>query len=111
MLVEVIYDVDDFVSKIDAYTDIHYELESQIIGLDLAYVKLTLYGIGRNSSLIKCIIVKSARWRDREVRKFGTKNAIEDLRLWIEETRKELEKIAKDLNATHGRYEVWECSI
>ena len=110
MLVEIIHDIDDFISKIDAYTDVHYELESQILGPvgELAYVKLTLYGIGRNSSLVKCIIVKSAKWNDKEVRKFGTKNAIEDLKLWIAEKRKEMEKIAKDLNATPGRYEVFQ---
>ena len=108
MLVEVVHDINEFLAKIDPNSDVHYEIESNIIGPvgDIAYVKLILYGVGRNASLIKCVLVESAKWNDKEVRKFRTNNAIDDLRLWIKEKRKEMKKIAKELKATPGRYEV-----
>jgi len=105
MLVEVVHSIEEFIGKIDPNQDVHYEIESSIVGMgDMAYVKLTLYGVG--NSVIKCIIVESARWNDRDVRKFGTSNSISNLKLWIEEKQKEFEKIAKELKATPGRYEV-----
>ncbi len=110
MLVEVVHDVSEFIGKIDPCQDVHYEIESNIIGPigDIAYVRLTLYGVGRNPSLIKCVLVESAKWNDKDVRKFRTNNAIDDLRLWIQEKRKEMEKIARELKATPGRYEFIE---
>ena len=106
MIVEVVHNINEFIGKIDPHQDVHYEIESNIIGIgDIAYVKLTLYGVGRNASLIKCIFAESAKWNDKDVRKFGTKNVIKDLRLWIKEKQKEMEKIAKDLKATPGRYD------
>ena len=107
MLVEVVHSVEEFIAKIDPHQDVHYEIESNIIGPvgDIAYVKLTLYGIGR-SSVVKCVLVESAKWNDKEVRKFGTNNAFDNLRLWIKEKQKEMERIAKELKATPGRYEV-----
>ncbi len=108
MLVEVVHDISEFIAKIDANSDVHYEIESNIIGPvgDIAYVKLTLYGIGRDLSLIKCVLVESAKWNYKDVRKFRTNNAIDDLRLWIQEKQKEMEKITRELKATPGRYEV-----
>jgi len=108
MLVEVVHSIKEFIGKIDPCQDVHYEIESNIVGPigDFAYVRLTLYGIGRSTSLIKCVLVESARWNDKEVRKFGTKNAIDDLRFWIQEKQKKFEKIAKELKATPGKYEV-----
>ena len=107
MLVEVVHSIEEFIGKIDPNSDVHYEIESNIIGMgDIAYVKLTLYGIGRSASLIKYILAESARWNDKEVRKFRTNNAIDDLRLWIQEKQKEMEKITRELKATPGRYEV-----
>ena len=106
MLVEVVHSIEEFIDRIDPDSDVHYEIESNFIGMgDIAYVKLTLYGVGRNS-VVKCILAESARWNDKEVRKFGTNNAIDDLKLWIQEKQKEMEKIAKELEATPGRYEV-----
>lgn len=107
MLVEVVHSIEEFIDRIDPDSDVHYEIESNIIGMgDIAYVRLTLYGIGRNPSLIKCVLVESAKWNDKEVRKFRTNNAIDNLKLWIQEKRKEMEKIARELKATPGRYEV-----
>jgi len=108
MLVEVVHSVEEFIGKIDPNSDVHYEIESDIIGPigDIAYVKLTLYGISRSSSLIKCVLVESAKWNDKDVRKFKTNNAFDDLRLWIQEKQKELEKIARELKVTPGKYEV-----
>jgi len=40
------------------------------------------------------------------VRKHRTRNAIDDLKLWIKEKQKEMEKIARELKATPGKYEV-----
>jgi len=107
MLVEVVHSVEEFIGKIDPHQDVHYEIESNIVGPvgDIAYVKLTLYGISGNS-VVKCILVESAKWNDKEVRKFGTNNAFDDLRLWIQEKQKEMGKIAEELKATPGRYEV-----
>ncbi len=107
MLVEVVHSVEEFIGKIDPNSDVHYEIESRIVGPvgDIAYVKLTLYGIRKNS-VVKCILIESARWNDKEVRKHKTGNAIDDLKLWIQEKQKELEKIAKKLEATPGRYEI-----
>lgn len=107
MLVEVVHSIEEFIGKIDPCQDVHYEIESRIIGPvgDIAYVKLTLYGVGRNS-VVKCVLVESARWNDKDVRKFRTDNSIDDLKLWIKEKRKEMEKIARELKATPGRYEV-----
>jgi len=107
MLVEVVHSIEEFIDRIDPDSDVHYEIESNIIGMgDIAYVRLTLYGIGRSPSLIKCVLVESAKWNDKEVRKFRTNNAIDNLKLWIREKRKEMEKIAIELKATPGRYEV-----
>jgi|Deesub1362A_J573_1020465.scaffolds.fasta_scaffold00525_13 hypothetical protein len=108
MLVEVVHSIEEFIGKIDPHQDVHYEIESNIVGPvgDVAYVKLTLYGIGRNASLIKCVLVEAVRWNDKEVRRHRTGNAIDDLKLWIQEKQKEFEKIAKELKATPGRYEV-----
>lgn len=107
MLVEVVHSIEEFIDRIDPDSDVHYEIESNIIGMgDIAYVRLTLYGIGRSPSLIKCVLVESAKWNDKEVRKFRTNNAIDNLKLWIQEKRKEMEKIARELKATPGRYEV-----
>ena len=107
MLVEVVHSIEEFIGKIDPNSDVHYEIESNIIGMgDIAYVRLTLYGIGRSASLIKCILAESAKWKDEEVRKFRTNNVIDNLKLWIKEKRKEMKKIAKELKATPGRYEV-----
>ncbi len=107
MLVEVVHSIGEFIDRIDPDSDVHYEIESNIIGMgDIAYVRLTLYGIGRSPSLIKCVLVESAKWNDKEVRKFRTNNAIDNLKLWIQEKRKEMEKIARELKATPGRYEV-----
>jgi len=109
MLVEVVHSIEEFIGKIDPNSDVHYEIESNVIGMgDIAYVKLTLYGIGRNASLIKCVLVESAKWNDKDVRKFGTNNAIDDLKLWIREKQTEIEKIARELKATPGRYEAWK---
>ena len=109
MLVEVVHSIEEFIGKIDPCQDVHYEIESNIIGMgDIAYVKLTLYGISRSASLIKCILAESAKWNDKEVRKFRTNNAIDDLKLWIKEKQKEMEKIARELKATPGRYEAWK---
>ena len=106
MLVEVVHSIEEFIGKIDPSSDVHYEIESNITGYgDIAYVKLTLYGIGRNS-VVKCVLVESASWNDKEVREHRTGNAIDDLKLWIKEKRKEMEKIARELKATPGRYEV-----
>ncbi|RLI80369.1 hypothetical protein DRP05_00900 [Archaeoglobales archaeon] len=107
MLVEVVHSIEEFIGKVDPSSDVHYEIESNIIGPigDIAYVKLTLYGIGRNS-VVKCVLVESARWNDKDVRKHRTGNAIDDLKLWIKEKRKEMEKIARELKATPGKYEV-----
>ena len=107
MLVEVVHSIEEFIGKVDPGSDVHYEIESNIIGPigDIAYVKLTLYGIGRNS-VVKCVLVESARWNDKDVRKHRTGNAIDDLKLWIKEKRKEMEKIARELKATPGKYEV-----
>ena len=106
MLVEVVHDINEFLTKIDSDSDVHYEIKSNIIGMgDMAYVKLTLYGVGRSASLIKCVLVESAKWSDKDVRKFRTNNAIDDLRLWVQEKQKEMEKIARELKATPGRYE------
>jgi len=113
MLVEVVHSIEEFIKKIDPHQDVHYEIESNIIGPvgDIAYVRLTLYGIGRNS-VIRCVLAESARWNDKEVRKHNTGNAFDDLKLWIREKRKEMEKIARELKATPGRYEVlaWKSS-
>ena len=108
MLVEVVHSIEEFIGKIDPSSDVHYEIESRIIGSvgDIAYVKLTLYGVGRSASLIKCVLVESARWDDKDVRKHRTGNAIDDLKLWIKEKQKEMEKIARELKATPGKYEV-----
>ena len=107
MLVEVVHSIEEFIGKVDPGSDVHYEIESRIIGPigDVAYVKLTLYGVGRNS-VVKCVLVESARWDDKDVRKHRTGNAIDDLKLWIKEKQKEMEKIVKELKATPGRYEV-----
>ena len=107
MLVEVVHSIEEFIGKIDPNQDVHYEIESSIIPIgDIAYVKLTLYGVGRSASLIKCVLAESARWDDKDVRKHRTGNAIDDLKLWIKEKQKEMEKIVKELKATPGRYEV-----
>jgi len=108
ILVEVVHSINEFIGKIDPHQDVHYEIESNIIGPvgDIAYVKLTLYGVGRSAQLIKCVLVESAKWNDKEVRNFGTNNAFDNLRLWIKEKQKELEKIARELKATPGKYEV-----
>ncbi len=110
MLVEVVHDINEFLAKIDPNSDVHYEIESNIIGPvgDIAYVKLTLYGVGRNPSLIKCTLAESAKWKDEEVRKFRTNNVIDNLKLWIQEKKRELEKIARELKATPGRYDFIE---
>jgi len=106
MLAETLYDIDEFIKKIDPAQNVHYEIESRITGIgDTGIVKLILYGVG-SKTLLKCIIAESARWNDEEVRKHSTRNAIDDLKLWIAEKRKEFEKKAKELNATPGRYEV-----
>ncbi len=85
------------------------KIESNVIGMgDIAYVRLTLYGVGRSASLIKCTLAESAKWKDEEVRKFRTNNVIDNLKLWIQEKKRELEKIARELKATPGRYDFIE---
>ena len=51
MLIEIVHDIDEFLSKIDPGSDIHYEIQSAIHGNDTAFVELILYGIGRERPL------------------------------------------------------------
>ncbi|RLF45253.1 MAG: hypothetical protein DRN09_02050 [Thermoplasmata archaeon] len=41
MLVEVVHSIEEFIGKVDPGSDVHYEIESRIIGPigDIAYVK------------------------------------------------------------------------
>jgi len=109
MLIETVYDINEFIRKIDD-CDVHYEIDSGLIGPagEIGYVKLILYGI-RNLILVKCEMVARASWGSEEVRRYGRKNAMENLRLWMADKRKEMEAVAKELGATPGRYEIFRC--
>jgi len=40
MIVEVVNNLNEFIGRIDPHQDVHYEIESKIIGIgDIAYVK------------------------------------------------------------------------
>jgi len=40
MIVEVVHNLNEFIGRIDPHQDVHYEIESKIIGIgDIAYVK------------------------------------------------------------------------
>ena len=71
-----------------------------------AYVKLTLYGVGKNC-IVRCILIEYAKWNDEDVVKHRMGNAIDNLRHWIQEARKKMEGIAKELKATPGRYDIF----
>lgn len=110
MLVEVVHSIDELLAKVDAQQGIHYEIEYRISAVgDTAYVKLTLYGIGRNALLVKCVIVDTAGWDDRTINMRSGRNAgslSDSLKLWIGERMEEFERVAEKLGATPGRYEV-----
>ncbi len=106
MLVEVVHDVDEFLSKIDPSGDLHYELRTAIHRGEVAVVELFLYGIGKSSAIVKCSVVELARWSDEKVVVFGNSNTFENLKAWIRKKEREFRNLAESLGATPGRYEI-----
>jgi|Deesub1362B_J571_1020462.scaffolds.fasta_scaffold00567_9 hypothetical protein len=106
MLIEIIGSVDEFLAKINRNYGIHYETEGKVTGAagEIALVKLILYGLA-DDRIIICEIAKMVTWKDREVRTFGSNNAMENLRAWIEKQALEFESLAEKLGATRGKYE------
>ena len=108
MLIEIVSDVREFLSKVNPNYTLHYEIDAKIGGSigELAVVRLVIYGIA-DDRIVVCEITRTATWEDEEVERYG-RSAMENLRLWIEENAMQLECMASKLNATRGRYE-WKC--
>lgn len=105
MLIEVVHDVDEFLSKIDHGSDIHYELRSAIHKGEIAIVELLLYGIGKSLAIVKCSVIELAKWCDEKVVVFGNSNAFENLKAWIQKKEREFKDLAESLGATPGKYD------
>lgn len=106
MLVETVYDMEEFIRKIDPQQEVHYKVETKIMGAgDLGLVKLTLYGMS-NGKLLKLVKIRTAKCSGEEVKKHNTRNVVDSMKLWIAEESKRLKEKARELKATPGSYEV-----
>ncbi len=105
MLIEVVADIKEFLSKINPNYTLHYEIDAKIAGAmgEIAIIRLILYGLA-DDRIVVCEITRMASWEDEEVERFG-QSAMDNLRSWIDEAAEQFECLAARLNATRGKYE------
>ena len=109
MLIEVVGDIKEFLSKVNPNYTLHYEVDARTAGAmgEIAIIRFILYGLA-DDRIVICEIARMASWDDEEVERFSTGNAMDNLRLWVEEMAEQFECMAVRLNATRGKYE-WKC--
>jgi len=112
-IVEEVRDVEEFLRLLDPESRVHYELYwkaveySRTTGLIYRMeAGMRLYGISREGFILVCNLSEVISWDDERLRKYGNSNLFEDYNAWIKERWKEYEKIAKELGATPGKFQL-----
>ena len=111
MIVETIYNLDEFLSKVDKNERLHYELFYQIKpfmgNIDKMNAILKIYGLN-NGRIIVYEEVKTVSWTSEEIKELMRKEKLNNyndaLWKWLKRKWKEFEKKAEELGATKGSY-------
>ena len=108
-LVEVVYNLDEFKAKVDNSKAIHYELWNKplmIVGAVPLRMQagIILYGVSKDGQVLQCVLRKSITIEELNKRESVSFNVFEDYNAWIKEVWSEFEALAKDLNATKGKW-------
>lgn len=112
-MIETVYCLNEFFSKIDNSKPIHHEIEW--ITLERVYsivtkieVRLTIYGISTKGWLIKYVESERVRDSDQELRKYldnvRVHNIHEAFSMFINEKSKEFDEKARKLGSTPGNF-------
>jgi len=112
-MIETVYCLDEFLSKIDRGKPIHHEIEWMT--LERVYslitrieVRLTIYGISNKGWPIQFVESEWVRDSDHELRKYfdntRVHNVHEAFSMFINEKSKEFDKKARQLGSTPGNF-------
>ena len=110
MLTEVIYDLDEFLSLLAKPARIHHEYYWKVLDKSLGFpckveAGLKLYGISKEGHVLICVLSETMRWDSDELNKHDGNSVTDRFNAWISELWEKLEKKAKGIGSTPGRFE------
>ena len=109
-IIEEVRDLDEFKEVVNEEYKIHYEtFWSPIQDKDTGFpyrveAGIVFYGIHKKGHIVKCVLVDAISWNDKKLKEYNGQTVYENYNEWIKETLSKFETIAKELNATKGRY-------